>query len=136
MYIRVKRRKQTFFLHVEPTDTILEVKSKLQELLEQVSACWICNVNGDKHSPHACLPQPPEKQQLHKSTTLLDDSKKLAELKVENDDVLAVTFLQDGKIFRQFCHLWSSTWEWCMASFSDGTFEAIDIASSEGFEPM
>jgi hypothetical protein len=38
MYIRVKRRKQTFFLHVEPTDTILEVKSKLQELLEQV---WV-----------------------------------------------------------------------------------------------
>ena len=36
MYIRVKRKKATVFLHVEPTDTVLEVKQKLQELLEQV----------------------------------------------------------------------------------------------------
>ena len=36
MYIRVKRLKATYFLHVEPSDTVLEVKSKLQELLEQV----------------------------------------------------------------------------------------------------
>lgn len=38
MYIRVKRKKATVFLHVEPTDTVLEVKQKLQELLEQVRA--------------------------------------------------------------------------------------------------
>ena len=36
MYIRVKRKKMTMFLHVEPTDTILEVKQKLQELVDQV----------------------------------------------------------------------------------------------------
>lgn len=36
MYIRVKRKKTTIFLHVEPTDTIIEVKQKLQELVEQV----------------------------------------------------------------------------------------------------
>ena len=36
MYIRVKRLKATYFLHVEPTDTILEVKAKLQDLVEQV----------------------------------------------------------------------------------------------------
>ncbi|KAG1678871.1 hypothetical protein FOA52_003539 [Chlamydomonas sp. UWO 241] len=71
MYIRVKRLKQTFFLHVEATDTVLEVKSKLQDLVEQ----------------------PPEKQQLLKGTTVLEDAKKLADLKIENDDVLAVTFM-------------------------------------------
>jgi hypothetical protein len=38
MYIRVKRKKLTVFLQVEPTDTILEVKEKLQQLIEQVSA--------------------------------------------------------------------------------------------------
>lgn len=36
MYIRIKRRKLTIFLHVEPTDTILEVKQKLEELVDQV----------------------------------------------------------------------------------------------------
>jgi hypothetical protein len=38
MYVRVKRKKTTIFLHVEPTDTVLEVKQKLQELVEQVNA--------------------------------------------------------------------------------------------------
>ena len=41
MYIRVKRLKATYFLHVEPTDTVLEVKSKLQELLERVSTQYV-----------------------------------------------------------------------------------------------
>jgi hypothetical protein len=36
MYVRVKREKCTIFLHVEPVDTILEVKQKLQHLCEQV----------------------------------------------------------------------------------------------------
>lgn len=36
MYVRVKRSKTTIFLHVEPTDTVLEVKQKLQELVQQV----------------------------------------------------------------------------------------------------
>jgi hypothetical protein len=36
MYIRVKRQKTTVFLQVEPTDTVLEVKQKLQALLDKV----------------------------------------------------------------------------------------------------
>lgn len=36
MYIRVKRKKTTIFLHVDATDTVLEIKQKLQELVEQV----------------------------------------------------------------------------------------------------
>lgn len=39
MYIRVKRQKTTVFLQVEPTDTVLEVKQKLQALLDKVSCC-------------------------------------------------------------------------------------------------
>jgi hypothetical protein len=38
MYIRCKRKKVTVFLQVEPTDTVLEVKAKLQGLLNQVRA--------------------------------------------------------------------------------------------------
>jgi len=36
MYIRVKRKKTTIFLTVEPTDTVLEVKQKLQALIDKV----------------------------------------------------------------------------------------------------
>ncbi|KXZ49506.1 hypothetical protein GPECTOR_21g732 [Gonium pectorale] len=86
MYVRVKRLKTTYFLHVEPTDTVLEVKQKLQELVDQ----------------------PPESQQLHKGQTVLDDAKKLIDLKVENDDVLALCYLQP-----------------------DGSFEPINISAFE-----
>ena len=41
MYLRVKRKRLTVFLQVEPTDTVLEVKQKLQQLVEQVRrTCW------------------------------------------------------------------------------------------------
>ena len=42
MYLRVKRKRLTVFLQVEPTDTVLEVKQKLQQLVEQV--CVACGV--------------------------------------------------------------------------------------------
>ncbi len=37
MYVRVKRKKLTVFLHVEPNETVLELKQKLQEQVEQVT---------------------------------------------------------------------------------------------------
>lgn len=75
MYVRIKRIKTTIFLHVEPTDTILEVKQKLQELTQQG----------------------PETQRLYLGRTMLEDARQLADLKVENDDVLALTYQQpDG----------------------------------------
>ena len=45
--------------------------------------------------------QPPEKQQLFKSTQLLEDAKKLAEVKVENDDILAMVFQRDGELVQR-----------------------------------
>lgn len=75
MYVRIKRSKTTIFLHVEPTDTILEVKQKLQELTQQG----------------------PDTQRLYLGKTMLEDARQLADLKVENDDVLALTYQQsDG----------------------------------------
>eukprot|EP00802_Teleaulax_amphioxeia_P029379 Tamp_31448.p1 GENE.Tamp_31448~~Tamp_31448.p1 ORF type:complete len:120 (+),score=31.07 Tamp_31448:49-360(+) len=32
MYVRVKRQRQTIFLHCEPTDTILHLKKKIQAI--------------------------------------------------------------------------------------------------------
>lgn len=84
MYIRAKRKKTTLFLHVDPTDTILEVKQRIQELLQQT----------------------PDKQRLFKGAMQLEDSKKLAEMQIGNDDILAMTFCQ-----------------------ADGSWEEVDIAS-------
>ena len=36
VYIKVKRRKSTYFLHIDLSETIQEVKAKLQDLIEKV----------------------------------------------------------------------------------------------------
>ena len=70
MYIRVKRKNTTMFLLVEPTDTILEVKQRIQDLSD----------NG------------PDLQRLIKGKEVLEDAKTLAEHKIENDDIVALVF--------------------------------------------
>mmetsp|Transcript_3097 Transcript_3097/g.6966 ORF Transcript_3097/g.6966 Transcript_3097/m.6966 type:complete len:111 (+) Transcript_3097:304-636(+) len=82
MYVRVKREKIAYFIQADPSDTILELKEKLQELIEKL----------------------PEDQRLLKDDTPLEDAKSLAEYRIENDDVLALTY-----------------------KLPDGTFEAINI---------
>lgn len=76
MYIRCKRKKVTVFLQVEPTDTVLEVKAKLQALLDQ----------------------DPASIQLRKEDgAVLDDARRLSDLRVENDDVVAMCYRQEGE---------------------------------------
>ncbi|KAL4853417.1 Elongin-B [Chlorella vulgaris] len=75
MYVRVKREKLTVFMHLDPTDTIAVLKDKLQELVQKPAA----------------------DQQLYKEGVLLEDDKTLAELRVENDDELAVAYRSEGK---------------------------------------
>ena len=70
MHVRVKRKDTTFFLNVAPTDYVLEVKQRLQDLTER----------------------DPSEQQLIKGRAVLDDAKSLAEQRVENDDVIALVF--------------------------------------------
>ncbi len=41
--------------------------------------------------------QPQENQRIYKDGTVLEDAKSLAELKIENDDVLALTYKQEGE---------------------------------------
>lgn len=43
--------------------------------------------------------QPQDQQQLYKNGTVLEDVKSLAELKIENDDVLALTYRKEGQPF-------------------------------------
>jgi hypothetical protein len=36
MYVRLKRQRQTVFLHVDPTDTVAQMKAKLADVVQQV----------------------------------------------------------------------------------------------------
>jgi transcription elongation factor B subunit 2 len=74
MYVRVKRQRTTLFLHVEPTDTVLQVKTKIEDLLQAA----------------------PANQRLYKDGALLEDGRSLAELRVETDDELALALRQEG----------------------------------------
>ena len=42
MYVKVKRHKTTMFLHIDLSETILEVKAKLQELVQKVGVTTCC----------------------------------------------------------------------------------------------
>ncbi|EIE22159.1 hypothetical protein COCSUDRAFT_55858 [Coccomyxa subellipsoidea C-169] len=70
VYVKVKRKKSTFFLHIDLTETILEVKAKLQDLIQK----------------------DPKEMKLFREGAELQDSLTLADSKVENGDTLALTF--------------------------------------------
>lgn len=36
IYVRIKRKKTTYFIQAKPTDTILELKQKIEEDSQQV----------------------------------------------------------------------------------------------------
>ncbi|XP_074561074.1 uncharacterized protein LOC141817294 isoform X2 [Curcuma longa] len=71
MYIRVKRHKTTYFMQCDPTDTALDIKQKLQSLVDQ--------------------PTDNQRLTLLTSNAILEDSKTLAEQRVENDAVVALS---------------------------------------------
>ncbi|CAL5225187.1 g7970 [Coccomyxa viridis] len=75
VYIKVKRRKSTFFVHIDLSETISEVKAKLQELVEKE----------------------PKEIKLYKDGTELPDSSTLAESKAENGDTIAMAFALPGE---------------------------------------
>ena len=86
MYVRVKRARTTMFLHVEPTETVLELKAKIQ-----------LATDGDD-CPGG---YPPSRQRLLVGPgwhSALEDARQLQELKVENDAVLALVYAtEDGE---------------------------------------
>ncbi|XP_057546663.1 polyubiquitin 9-like [Amaranthus tricolor] len=79
MYIRVKRNKSTYFIHCDPTEKVLEIKQKLQGIIDQ--------------------PVDDQRLILLETGEVLDDSKTLAEEKVENDAVVALTLKKDDDEF-------------------------------------
>ncbi|XP_029121879.1 uncharacterized protein [Elaeis guineensis] len=61
MYVRVKRNKTTYFVQCDPTETTLDIKQKLQNLIDQ--------------------PSNNQRLTLVATNDVLDDSKTLAEQK-------------------------------------------------------
>ena len=72
-YVRVKRLKQTIFLNCEPTDTVMDVKTKLQQFAGKG----------------------PDDIRLLADNNPLDETKTLADLKVENDAVVCMVFMKE-----------------------------------------
>lgn len=133
MYVRIKRKKTTVFLHCEPGDTIQSLKDKLHALLDQVCLAT-CDVVLDQlllTPSHVALPQQPGAQRLLSGTTILDDTKTLTDAGIGNDDVLALIYKTSG--------MWggnSMTTAWpaggnttCVPTpgTTDGTWEDVDI---------
>ncbi|KAG2668158.1 hypothetical protein I3760_15G147200 [Carya illinoinensis] len=81
MYIRVKRIKTTYFIRCDPTETILDIKEKLHVLIEQ--------------------PVINQRLILVGTGEVLEDSKTLADQKVENDAVVALTLRKDDNEFEE-----------------------------------
>ncbi|CAN1326018.1 hypothetical protein LINPERPRIM_LOCUS33681 [Linum perenne] len=79
MYIRVKRNKTTYFIQCDPTEKTLEIKQKLNAIVDQ--------------------PVNDQRLILMPSGEVLEDSKSLADQKVENDAVVALTFRKEDNQF-------------------------------------
>lgn len=76
MYVRVKRGKQAFFVHVDPNETVLEVKEKIESMTGQRARDQ--RIHGPDGAP-------------------LEDSKSLATLRIENDALLPLAFRSKEK---------------------------------------
>ncbi|KAL4301777.1 hypothetical protein GQ457_10G016220 [Hibiscus cannabinus] len=79
MYIRVKRSKTTYFIQCDPTETTIDIKQKLHTLIDQ--------------------PVNDQRLILMNTGEILEDSKSLADQKVENDAVVALTLRKDDNEF-------------------------------------
>ncbi|XWS73118.1 hypothetical protein CRYUN_Cryun02cG0097900 [Craigia yunnanensis] len=79
MYIRVKRSKTTYFIQCDPTETTLDIKQKMHTLIDQ--------------------PVNDQRLLLLNTREILEDSKTLADQKVENDAVVALTLRKDDNEF-------------------------------------
>lgn len=82
MYVRVKRQKNTIFLHVEPSDTFAALKSKLAEVYSvPPSTCGLFIYKDVDGAP--------------KEVELMDLST-IGDQEIQNDAVLLLALKKDG----------------------------------------
>ena len=75
MYVRIKREKQTIFMYCEPTDTVFHLKEKVSPLVKK---------------------SPEDIALYHKKAQVTDDKKTIGDCSIQNDDVLQMTFCENG----------------------------------------
>jgi hypothetical protein len=100
MYVRVKRQKTTIFLLTSLQESVLEVKSKLQKHLDGKVRSTLSTRMPQLASQRigtsrsSAVTQDPADMKLVKVSTGgdLDDARTLADLKIQNDDVLGLCF--------------------------------------------
>src|SRR5215467_12602414 len=76
MYIRVKRQKQTIFLSTDPNETVADVKKKLADI-NKISQGKIRLLTGE---------------------TVMEDSKTIGDLKIENEKIIFMVYKKEGII--------------------------------------
>ena len=90
-----------------------------------------------RRTPARLSPQLPEEQRLLKDDTPLEDAKSLAEYRIENDDVLALTYKLPGKRGKSLLSVLERrriSDDEALVSFADGNFEAINIETLKAEE--
>jgi hypothetical protein len=76
MYVRVKRGNQTVFMYCEPHDTVAHLKAKLSVVTKQPAA---------------------DMRLFFRDAQLADETKSLAELNIENDNILFMAWKLGGE---------------------------------------
>lgn len=77
MYIRVKRANQTIFIYAEPSDSIVDVKTKIAAINKV----------------------PVDSLRLIFANNPLEDSKTLVDYRIENDNVVFVVYKKEGMLY-------------------------------------
>jgi len=76
MYIRLKRKHQTMFLHVEPSNTFSQIKARIAEVLSIADPSSIMLVASDKKRE-------------------LVDMASVSDQEIHNDDVVYMVFAKE-----------------------------------------
>lgn len=97
MYIRVKRNKTTYFIQCDPTETVLQMKEKLSNLIDQ--------------------PANDQQLVLMPAGDVLEDSKSLADQKVNHPSLSSSFFIISYDLLVQLENIissifWVISWFW------------------------
>lgn len=105
MYIRLKRKSQTVFLHVEPSNTFLQVKQRIAEILSVADPTHIMLVASDKvHQNYFLYCSSNIYIYLFTSSRILFQKKELMDLatlsdqEIQNDDIVYMVFAKENGV--------------------------------------
>ncbi|KAI8805836.1 hypothetical protein BJ742DRAFT_741054 [Cladochytrium replicatum] len=113
IYLRVKRKKTTYFIEIAPTDTVLSLKNRLATVLSPTDPKDMRLLVPTKTQSQQPNSQQQNSQQQYSS---LEDSGVLEQLGIVDDQIVYVV-------------LWVSN----ESNAAEGSWEAVDVPE---FEPL